>query len=98
MNVTDNLKKVIEDIVIPEYDFLDSVEIKTYGGMGDIYFYEIYFFLKEGINDIPLHLSREVAIETQSLYSMMSLPKGNDLSVLFTPYEAKKYFKHPKKR
>ena len=91
MDNSEVLKKVIEDIILPEYDVIGSVYIKTFGGLGDIYFYDIYFLLKSGVNDIPHSLMKEITFETTSLANMIGMEKGNDFSVGFiTPEDFEK--------
>lgn len=80
VSLKDKLKRVCESIIVPQYDELDSVDVRIVGGAFDIFFYEVTYYFKP-----PLDKDTRVDImeETITMFNMMSLEKGSDLTIVF---------------
>jgi hypothetical protein len=80
VSLKDKLKRVCESIIVPQYDELDSADVRIVGGAFEVFFYEITYYFNP-----PLDKDTRVDImeETITVFNMMSLEKGSDLTIVF---------------
>ena len=85
MNFGEEIKVVLNKMVVPKYDPLDRVEFKKYGDVGKKRFYEIIYVIKEGkYNDVNSDMMIKVTHDTQSVVRMVGLQSYEDFSVYFS--------------
>ena len=91
MNFDEEIKVVLNKMVVPEYDSLDRVEFKKYGDVGKKRFYEIIYVIKKG-RFIKKDMMRTIILDTQSIVKMCGIKVYEDYSVQFS--NGKKKFYH----
>ena len=82
MNFGDKIVRVLDKMVVPEYDRIDHVMYKEYGTYNK--FYEIIYVIKEenyGGMSNPMKL--EIILKTQSIVPMVALKDHEDYAVYF---------------
>lgn len=80
VSLKDKLKRVCESIIVPQYNELESADVRIVGGAFDIFFYEVTYYFTP-----PLDKDTRVDImeETITMFNMVSMEKGSDLTIVF---------------
>ena len=87
MKWIEQLKLILEKVVVPEYDFIDHVKIKEYGSY-DYRFYEIHYMIKRGREgDADKWIIREIMDETGNLVKLLGNEDNIDYSVYLSKME-----------
>ena len=81
MKPTERLRLVLEKMVVPYYDNIDRVSVRQFGALGER-FYDVSYFVSKGVK-LDRSIMREVIKKTTSLFNMLGLEKGSDVSVSF---------------
>ena len=85
MNFGEEIKVVLDKMVVPQYDLLDRVEYKKYGDVGEKRFYEIIYMIKEGrYDDVNSDMMIKVTHDTQSIVRMVGIQSYEDFCVYFS--------------
>ena len=83
MNFGDKILVVLNKMVVPEYDHIDSVMYKVFGLVSKKRYYEIIFVIKEGYSDMSVDMKKEISFKAQDLIPMVGLEKHEDYGVYF---------------
>jgi hypothetical protein len=87
MKWIEQLKLILEKVVVPEYDFIDHVKIKEYGSYA-YRFYEIHYMIKRGREgDADKWIIREIMDETGNLVKLLGNENNIDYSVYLSKME-----------
>ena len=84
VSLKDKLKRVCESIIVPQYNELESADVRIVGGAFDIFFYEVTYYFTP-----PLDRYTRINImeETVTMFHMVSMEKGSDLTIVFKEKE-----------
>jgi hypothetical protein len=87
MKWIEQLKLILEKVVVPEYDFIDHVKIKEYGS-NSYRFYEIHYMIKRGREDgVDKWTIKEIMDETGNLVKLLGNENNIDYSVYLSKME-----------
>jgi len=87
MKWIEQLKLILEKVVVPEYDFIDHVKIKGYGS-NSYRFYEIHYMIKHGREgDADKWTIKEIMDETGNLVKLLGNENNIDYSVYLSKME-----------
>ena len=83
MNISETLKSVLGKFILSEFDAVESLSIQVYGGVFEVYFYEITYNFKSNI-EYDRFIMRDIVDKTVTVYKMFGDKSGSDVGVLFS--------------